>query len=84
MFARPTRQGTHPRTATLKAGTRLRRLAAMLAAVTAGLRPPRPPSRPPSHAMSPAGTAYELGRFGPVPATTSHPVTTGMPGWRSP
>ena len=37
MFARPTRQETHPRTAAPKAGTRLRRLATMLAAVTAGL-----------------------------------------------
>ena len=37
MFAHLTRQGAHPRTAALKAGTRLRRLAAALAAVTIGL-----------------------------------------------
>ena len=37
MFAYLTRQGTHPRTAALKAGTGLRRLAAVLAAVTVSL-----------------------------------------------
>ena len=37
MFAHLARQGTHPRTAALKAGTRLRRLAAALTAVTVGL-----------------------------------------------
>jgi hypothetical protein len=83
MFTRPTRQGTHPRTAALKAGTRLRRLAMMLAAVTAGLLASAA-TIPAAFArdVPRAGTAYELGRFGPFPATTSHPVTTGMPGWQ--
>ncbi len=37
MFAHLIRQGAHPSPAALKAGTRLRRLAAALAAVTIGL-----------------------------------------------
>jgi hypothetical protein len=76
MFAHLTRQGTHPRTAALKAGTRLRRLAVALASAA---------TIPAAFArdVPPAGTAYELGRFGPFPATTSHPATTGgMPGWQ--
>ena len=84
MFTRPTRQGTHPRTAAPKAGTRLRRFAAMLAAVTAGLLASAV-TIPAAFArdVPRAGTAYELGRFGPFPATTSHPATTGgMPGWQ--
>ena len=84
MFARPTRQGTHPRTAAPKAGTRLRRLAAALAAVTAGLLASAA-AIPAAFArdVPPAGTAYELGRFGPFPATTSHPAAAGgMPGWQ--
>ena len=83
MFAHLIRQGAHPRTAALKVGTRLRRLAAALAAVTIGLVA--------SAATIPAafardvpqpGNGYELGRFGPVPATTSHTAATGMPGWQ--
>jgi hypothetical protein len=83
MFAHLIRQGAHPRTAALKVGTRLRRLAAALAAVTIGLVA--------SAATVPAafardvpqpGSGYELGRFGPVPATTSHTAATGMPGWQ--
>ena len=83
MFAHPIRQQAHPRTAALKAGTRLRRLAAALAAVTIGLLA--------SAAAIPAafasddpqpGSGYQLGRFGPVPATTSHAAATGMPGWQ--
>jgi hypothetical protein len=83
MFAHLIRQGAHPRTAALKVGTRLRRLAAALAAVTIGLVA--------SAATIPAafardvpqpGSGYELGRFGPVPATTSHSAGTGMPGWQ--
>jgi hypothetical protein len=27
-------------------------------------------------------SGYELGRFGPVPATTSHVAATGVPGWQ--
>jgi hypothetical protein len=90
MFANHTRQGTHPRTAALKAGTRLRWLGAALAAVVTGLLAsaaaiPAAVARD----IPPAGTAYELGRFGPFPgpfpATTSDPATTGgAPGWQIP
>jgi hypothetical protein len=85
MFADLTHRGTHPYTAALKAGTHVRRLAAVLAAVTIGLLA--------SAASIPAAFAsevsvprpvsgYELGRFGPVfPATTSA-ASTGMPGWQ--
>ena len=85
MFADLTRQGTHPHTAALKAGTGVRRLAAVLAAVTIALLA--------SAASIPAAFAsqvpvpqpasgYELGRFGPVfPAATST-ASTGMPGWQ--
>jgi hypothetical protein len=83
MFAHLTRQGAHPRTAALKAGSRLRRIAAALAAVTGGLLASAT-TTPAAFArdVPPAGTAYELGRFGPVPATTSHAAATGMPGWQ--
>jgi hypothetical protein len=83
MFVHLSRQGTHPRTAAPKAGTRLRRLAAALAAVTAGLLASAA-TIPAAFArdVPPAGTAYELGRFGPFPATTSHPAATGMLGWQ--
>jgi hypothetical protein len=83
MFAHLTRQGAHPRTAALKAGTRLRRLAAALAAVTIGLLASAA-TIPAAFAsdVPPHGSGYELGRFGPVPATTSHAAATGMPGWQ--
>ena len=83
MFAHLTRQGTHPRTAALKAGTRLRRLGAVLAAVTIGLLASAAtiPAAFASDVPHP-GTGYELGRFGPVPATISHAAATGMPGWQ--
>ena len=83
MFAHLTRPGTHPRTAALRAGTRLHRCAAALAAITVSLLA--------SAATIPAAFAsdvpqpvsgYELGRFGPVPATTSHAAATGVPGWQ--
>jgi hypothetical protein len=87
MFVRPTRQGTYPRTAVLKAGTRLRRLAAALAAVTAGLLA--------SAVAIPAAFARDFpaavlgGQYRPaypatVPASTVHAVTStgGMTGWQ--
>jgi hypothetical protein len=85
MFAHLTRQGTHPRTAALRTGTRLRRLAAALAAVTVGLLASATtiPAAFAREVPVPPGTAYELGRFGPFPATTSHAaITGGMPGWQ--
>lgn len=78
MFAHLIRQGAHPRTGALKAGSRLRRLAAALTAVTIGLLASAAtiPAAFASDVPQP-GSGYELGRFGPVPATTS-----GMPGWQ--
>ena len=83
MFAHLTRQGTHPRTAILKAGTRLRRLGAALAAVTIGLLASAAaiPAAFASDIPQP-GTGYELGRFGPGPATTSHAAAAATPGWQ--
>ena len=83
MFAHLTRQGAHPHTAALKAGTRLRRLAAALAAVTIGLLASAA-TIPAAFAsdVPPPGSGYQLGRFGPVPATTSRAAATGMPGWQ--
>ena len=85
MFADLTHRGTHPRTAALKAGTRVRRLAAALAAVTVGLLASAatiPAAFAREVPVPPSGTGYELGRFGPVfPATTSA-ASTGMPGWQ--
>jgi hypothetical protein len=83
MVARPIRHRAHPRTAAPKAGTGVRRIAAALAAVTTGLLA--------SAATIPAafagevpqpGSGYQLGRFGPVPATTSRAAATGVPGWQ--
>jgi len=83
MFAHLIRQRAHPHTAALKAGTRLRLLAAALAAVTIGLLASAAtiPAAFASEVPQP-GSGYELGRFGPVPATTSHAAATGMPGWQ--
>ena len=83
MFAHLIRQRAHPRTAALKAGTRFRRLAAALAAVTFGLLASAV-TIPAAFArdVPQPGSAYELGRFGPVPATTSRAAATGMPGWQ--
>jgi hypothetical protein len=83
MFAHLIRQEAHPRTAALKAGKRLRRLAAALAAATIGLLASAV-TIPAAFArdVPQPGSGYELGRFGPVPATTSHAAATGMPGWQ--
>ncbi len=85
MFADLTRRGTHPRTAALRVGTRLRRLAVALAAVTVGLLASAatiPAAFAREVPVPPSGSGYELGRFGPVfPATTSA-GSTGIPGWQ--
>jgi hypothetical protein len=84
MFAHLTSQGTHPRTAALKAGTRLRRLAVTLAAITAGLLASAV-AIPAAFAaeLPPPGNGYELGRFGPAPAIPSHAAaTSGSAGWQ--
>ena len=82
MFAHLIRQRA-PRTAALKAGTSLRRIAAALAAVTIGLLASAAaiPAALASEVPQP-GSGYQLGRFGPVPATTSHAAATGVPGWQ--
>jgi len=61
----------------------LRRLAAALAAVAIGLLASAA-TIPAAFAsdVPPPGSGYELGRFGPVPAATSHAAATGMPGWQ--
>jgi hypothetical protein len=68
MFANLHRQGTQPRAAAPQAGTRLRRIAAVLAAVTSGLLA--------SALTIPAAFARDVpsGQYGPapVPATTVH------------
>jgi hypothetical protein len=82
MFAHLIRQRAHPRTAALKAGTRLCRLTAALAAVTIGLLASAA-SIPAAFArdVPQPGSGYQLGRFGPVP-TASHAAATGVPGWQ--
>jgi hypothetical protein len=88
MFAYTPRRGTdpkriHPRTASPKAGTRIRRLAAVLAVTTAALMS--------SVAAIPAAFARVIpppgGSFGPssvAPVQTSavRVVTSGTPGWQ--
>ena len=83
MFAHLIRQRAHPRTAALKAGTRLRRIAAALATVIISLLACTAtiPAAFASQVPQP-GSGYQLGRFGPVPATTSHAAATGVPGWQ--
>ena len=85
MFAHLIRQETHPRAEAPRAGTRLRRLAAALAAVIVGLLGSAatiPAAFARDVPVPPPGSGYELGRFGPVPATASHAAATGMPGWQ--
>lgn len=83
MFAHLIGHRAHPRTAALKAGTRLRRIAATLAAVTIGLLASAAaiPAAFASDVPQPGG-GYQLGSFGPVPATTSHAAAAGVPGWQ--
>jgi hypothetical protein len=83
MFAPLIPRRSHPRTAALRAGTRLRRIAAALAAVTTGLLASAAtiPAAFASGVPQP-GSGYQLGRFGPAPATTSHAAAAGVPGWQ--
>lgn len=83
MSAHLIRHRAHPRTAALNAGTRLRRIAAALAAVIIGLLASAAtiPAAFASEVPQP-GSGYQLGRFGPVPATTSRAAATGVPGWQ--
>jgi len=84
MFAHLTRQGTPPRTAAPKAGTRLRRLAAALTAITVGLLASAA-TIPAAFAMQVPGPGEQYGpaRLAPAPASTVHVVTTGgVAGWQ--
>ena len=84
MFAYLTRQGSHPRTAAPKAGTRLRRLAAALAGITAVLLA-SVATIPAAFAtlVPPPGGYSGTTSVAPVPAPTVRVVTGGgMPGWQ--
>ena len=84
MFAYLPRQGAHPRTAPLKPRARLRRITAALAAITCGLLASAA-TIPAAFAreLPPPGGAYQVARFGLVPATTSHAAATGgIPVWQ--
>jgi hypothetical protein len=82
MNAQPHHRETYPLTPARTARARLGRLTAVLAAITAGLLVtvagvPAAFARP----VPPPGGSY--GPAGPVPATTTHVITTGgMAGWQ--
>ncbi|HJY71992.1 MAG TPA: hypothetical protein VJ347_09455, partial [Streptosporangiaceae bacterium] len=61
----------------------LRRIGAAIAAATTGLLASGAtiPAAFASEVPQP-GSGYQLGRFGPVPATTSHAAAAGVPGWQ--
>ena len=83
MFAHLTRPGTPPRTAALRAGTRLRRCAAALAALTVGLLASAA-AIPAAFARDVPGGYYGTTSVAPVPAAPFHAATTtgGMAGWQ--
>ncbi len=82
MFAHLHRQGTQPRAAAPPAGTRLRRIAAVLAAVTPALLATAA-TPPAAFARDAPSGQYEPARPAPVPAATVHAATTGgMTGWQ--
>jgi hypothetical protein len=85
MFAPLTGQGPSPREAAVKAGTRLRRLAAVAAAVAVGLLA-SVATVPAAFAMTvpPPGGAYGTTSVATVPAATVHAAVAsgGMPGWQ--
>ena len=76
-------RGTHPQTATRRAGTRVRWLAAVLAAVTGLLASAA--AVPAAFAMPVPGPGGQYATTGPapVPAATVRVVAgSGMPGWQ--
>lgn len=84
MFAPLPRRGTHPRLTALRAGARLRRLAAVLAAATCALLASAV-TIPTAFALLPPAPGGQFGttRPAPVPATTARVVTAGgMAGWQ--
>jgi hypothetical protein len=84
MNAQPHHQGTYPLTAARRAAARLVRLTAVLAAITGGLLVtavgvPAAFARP----VPPPGGSYGPTPAEPVPATTTHVITTaGTAGWQ--
>jgi hypothetical protein len=87
MFAQLPRQATHPRTAARQAGSRLRRIAAVLAAVTctllasAGAIPAAFASE--NMPVPGPGGQFTHADIAPVPPTTVHPVISGgLAGWQ--
>jgi hypothetical protein len=61
----------------------LRPIAAALAVVTSGLLASVATiSAASASEVGQPGSGYQLGRFGPIPATTSHAAAVGAPGWQ--
>ncbi len=82
MYAHPRRQGNHPPVAARKPGTRLRRLAGVLAAVTCGLLASAAIVPAAAFAMVPGSGGGTTG-VAPVPATAVRVITAGgMAGWQ--
>jgi hypothetical protein len=81
MFAYRTDQGSHPRTAVLKAGTRLRRLATAMAAVTVALLA-SVVTIPAAFArvIPPPGGSYGTASVAPVPSATVHAAAADLAG----
>ncbi len=87
MFAQLSRQAIHPRTVAQQAGSRLRRIAAVLAAVTCALVASAgviPAAFASDNMLVPGpGGKYAPVYVAPVPPTTVHPVTSGgLAGWQ--
>lgn len=82
MFAYRTGQSSHPRTAALKAGTRLRRLATAMAAVTVALLA-SVVTIPAAFArvIPPPGGSYGTTSVAPAPSATVH-AAAGLAGWQ--
>ena len=87
MFAQLSRQATHPRTAAPQAGSRLRRIAAVLAAVTCALVASAaaiPAAFASDNMLVPGqGGKYAPVYVAPVPPATVRTVTAGgLAGWQ--
>ena len=87
MFAQLPRQATHPRTAARQAGSRLRRIAAVLAAATCALVASAgaiPAAFASDNMLVPGpGGQYGPVHVAPVPPTTVHTVISdGLAGWQ--
>ncbi len=88
MFAQLPRQATHPRPAAHQAGSRVRRIAAVLAAVTCALVASAgaiPAAFASDNMLVPGpGGQYGPGHVAPVPPATVHTVISGgLAGWQA-